>query len=428
MTPEKALAAISALEKFGINLGLDRVRACLDALGNPHLAYPSIHVGGTNGKGSTSLLIASALSRSGYRTGLYTSPPLEFFGERIRVDGLLLPDEAVPPLLEAVLAAAGRRVEARDMTQFEVITAMAFLHFSRVGTDAAVVEVGLGGRLDSTNVIVPEVSVITNVGLEHAEHLGPNVEAIAAEKAGIVKAGVPVVTAAEGGALGVIEAAAAKAGSPVIRWGHDFQVERERRGRYRFSGKEWRLAGLELGLGGGYQRFNLGVALATLEVLAERGWRLEEEGIRCALREARWAGRLEALGPGPRVLLDGAHNAHASPLLARTLREEFRYRRLWLVLGVLGDKDARAILGDLVPLADRVVLTRSSSTRARDPQEMEHLARAVRDVPCHTAPNVADALDWALERADADDLVCVTGSLTTVGEARASLRVRGWLQ
>ncbi len=428
MTPEKALAAISALEKFGINLGLDRVRACLEALGSPHLAYPSIHVGGTNGKGSTSLLIASALSRAGYRTGLYTSPPLEFFGERIRVDGLFLPDEAVPPLLEAVLQAAREREEARDMTQFEVITAMAFLHFARVEVDAAVVEVGLGGRLDSTNVIVPEVSVITNVGLEHAEHLGPTVEAIAAEKAGIVKAGVPVVTAAEGAALAVVEAHAAKAGSTVFCSGRDFEVARGEDGRYRFAGRTWRFDGLELGLGGGYQRFNLGVALAALEVLAERGWRLEEAGIRLALREARWAGRLEVLGEGPRVLLDGAHNAHASPLLARTLREDFRYRRLWLVLGVLGDKDARAILGDLVPLADHVVLTRSSSARARDPEEMGQLARAVREVPCHTAPSVAEALDWTLERADQDDLVCVTGSLTTVGDARARLRARGWLR
>lgn len=427
MTPQEALRAIDALEKFGIHLGLERIEACLRALGDPHRAWPSLHVGGTNGKGSTSLLLASALSAAGYRTGLYTSPPLERFGERIRVDGAFLPDEDVPDLYEAVLRAGREHPGAQRLSQFEVITAMAFLHFARVPVDAAVVEVGLGGRLDATNVLLPEVAVVTNVALEHAEHLGPTPEAIAGEKAGIVKPGVPLVTGAEGGALEVLLGAAASRGCAVRVRGRDFRVVRGA-GGLEYRGPRWRLRGLELGLLGGFQRDNLALALAALEVLEEGGWRLPEEAVRRAVREARWPGRLEVLGTGPRVVLDGAHNPHASRMLARSLREDLVYERLWLVLGILGDKDARAILADLVPLAQRVVVTRSASSRARDPEEIGRLARELRSGALEALPTVAAALDWALERAAPGDLVCVTGSLTTVGEARTHLRSLGWVR
>lgn len=427
MTQQEALRAIDALEKFGIHLGLERIGACLRALGDPHRAWPGLHVGGTNGKGSTSLLLSSVLSAAGYRTGLYTSPPLECFGERIRVDGSLLPDEAVADLYEAVLGAGREHPEAGGLSQFEVITAMAFLHFARVPVDAAVVEVGLGGRLDATNVIVPEVAVVTNVGLEHAEHLGPTPEAIAGEKGGIVKPGVPLVTGAEGEALEVLREAAASGGCDLRVRGLDFHVSLGA-GGLEYRGPRWRLPGLELGLLGGFQRDNLALALAALEVLEERGWRLPEHALRRAVREARWPGRLEVLGSGPRVVLDGAHNPHASRVLARSLREDFSYERLWLVLGILGDKDARSILADLLPLAQRVVATRSASARARDPEEIGRLARQLQVGELLALPTVAAALDWALERAAPGDLVCVTGSLTTVGEARAHLRTLGWVR
>lgn len=427
MTPQEALRAIDALEKFGIHLGLERIGACLHALGEPHRAWPCLHVGGTNGKGSTSLLLASALSAAGYRTGLYTSPPLECFGERIRVDGALLDDGFVPGLYEAVLRAGREHPGAGGLSQFEVITAMAFLHFARVPVDAAVVEVGLGGRLDATNVVVPEVAVVTNVGLEHAEHLGPTPEAIAGEKGGIVKPGVPLVTGAEGGALEVLREAAASRGCAVRVRGVDFHVS-PGAGGLEYRGPRWRLSGLELGLLGGFQRDNLALALAALEVLEERGWRLPEDAVRRAVREARWPGRLEVLGSGPRVVLDGAHNPHASRVLARSLREDLSYARLWLVLGILGDKDARSILADLVPLAHRVVVTRSASSRAREPEEIERLARELRSGELKAVPTVSAALDWALERAAPGDLVCVTGSLTIVGEARIHLRSLGWVR
>jgi dihydrofolate synthase / folylpolyglutamate synthase len=431
MTAREALERIEALEKFGMKLGLERIEECLTALGEPHRAYPTIHVGGTNGKGSTCVLVAEVLSETGRKVGLYTSPPLEVFGERVRVQGALLPDERVPPLLTAILEAQSARPSLAGMTQFEVITAMAFLHFSREAVDAAVVEVGLGGRLDSTNVLEPAVCAITNVGLEHAEHLGPTIADIAREKAGIVKAGVPLLTAADGAALRVIEEEARRKGAPVYALGREFSVRRDKEGLL-FVGRRWRLDRLRLGLLGGHQHRNLALALAVLEVLEEQGWSVPEKAVRDAAARAAWPGRMEVFeGPsgskGPRVLLDGAHNAHASRVLRRALEEDLTPGRILLVLGVLGDKDARSILADLVPLAHRVIFTRSGSKRAIAPAELELLGREI-GVPGEVAPGVGEAVDRALEGSGPGDLVCVTGSLTTVGEARAHLRRLGWVR
>ncbi len=427
MTPEQALQAIEALDKFGINLGLERIRACLGGLGEPQGRYPCVQVGGTNGKGSTAVLIAEALTAAGYRTGLYTSPPLEEFGERIRVDGVCLERAQVPALFEAVCRVRDRDPSLAGMTQFEVITAMAFLHFAREAVDAAVVEVGLGGRLDSTNVVVPEVAVVTNVGLEHAEHLGPTVAAIAREKAGILKSGVPLISAADGEARQVLEEEARRLGSRARWWGEDFEARRAAPGRFDYRGVAWRLADLEVALAGAYQRFNVGSAAAALEVLAERGWAVTEAAVRGGFARARWPGRFELLPGRPRILLDGAHNPPAARALVESLRSEVRYARLHLVIGILGDKDARSILADLVPLAATAILTCSRSQRAKGPAELAELAPRLAATRTEHAATVAGAVERALELAGDDDLVCVTGSLTTVAEARAHLRAGGRL-
>lgn len=422
MTPQEALRRIDSLEKFGIDLGLYRIARCLRALGSPEQAFPAVHVAGTNGKGSTCAFVASVLREAGHRVGLYTSPPLERFGERIRVDGHELPETAVPGLLEAVDRAGP------GLTQFEVITAMALLHFARQEVDVAVVEVGLGGRLDATNVVRPAVSAVTNVGLEHTEHLGPTVAAIAVEKAGIARPGVPLVTGAGGEALEAVQAEAARRGAPVRALGRDFRVTSEGPGKYRYRGRAWDLAGLAPGLAGAYQAANLAVALAALEALAEGGWDLPEAAVRSGVAGASWPGRLEVLGRGPRVVLDGAHNPHASRALARALREGLEWDRLWLVLGILGDKDARSIVEDLVPLAHRVIVTRSASARALEPGALAGAARDAAGARAVGEPTVAGALDRALAAAGPADLVCVTGSLTVVGEARAHLRALGWIR
>ena len=426
MTPKEALQYIDSLDKFGIRLGLERIRACLDSLGNPQDRYPTLHVAGTNGKGSTCALAAAVLRAAGNRVGLYTSPPLERFGERIRIDAEELAETDLPELLESVLAASAGEPGLEAMTQFEVITAVAFEAFARRRVDAAVIEVGLGGRLDSTNVIMPAACAITNVALEHAAQLGPTPAAIAREKAGIIKPGVPVATAAEGEALEEILRAAADRNAPAKVFGRDFIARRTAEGTFLYEGPTWRIDGLRLGLSGSYQTRNLAVALALLEALAEAGWNLPEEAVRRGVAAARWAGRLELLGTGPRALLDGAHNPHAAEALADALRTEFPRKRLHLVLGILGDKDAASIVGHLAPLADRVFLTRSSSQRALTPEE---LGRAAGDagVDARVLPDLEAAWRAALDGADREDIILITGSLTLVGEARSLLRRQGWL-
>lgn len=424
MDPAAALKAIDDLDKFGINLGLSRIGSCLAALGNPQDALLTIHVGGTNGKGSTSAFTAEILRAAGYRVGLYTSPPLNFFGERIRVDGAMLPDEAVPALLERVLAAAKTFPEGAGMTQFEIITAMAFLHFADVKVDYAVIEVGLGGRLDSTNVITPLASAVTNVGLEHSAHLGTTVEAIAAEKAGIIKPCAVFSTTAEEPARSVLRAKAAEVGAPFKALGEDYDLTAGE-GGYTFAGAKQRVEGIVIGLPGPFQRLNLALALSLVEEILPPGHDFAQVAREGALN-AKWPGRLELFeARGVRVLIDGAHNPHAAKALAEALAIGFPRRKLNLVLGILDDKDAQSIMGYLAPLADEVILTRSTSRRALAPGELLELARGVLE-GAHAAPDVGSAIEAALKISDPEDLIVVTGSLTLVGEARARLTGGGF--
>lgn len=423
MNSAEALSAIDELDKFGINLGLSRVESCLSALGNPERSYPTVHVGGTNGKGSTSAFTAEILKSAGYRTGLYTSPPLRFFGERMRIDGVVMDDSRVPSLYGKVMEASRSTPAAEGMTQFEVITAMAFLYFAEEKVDAAVIEVGLGGRLDSTNVIVPVASAITNIGLEHSAYLGGTVEAIAAEKGGIAKAGVPFATTAALPALSALKAAASRAGAPFKAYGGDFTMEEGADG-WIFRGTRIEVGGIRSGLPGPFQKKNLALSLAMIEELAHSGWRVSEEHIRAGARNAKWPGRLELFKGEPPILLDGAHNPHAAEALAEALRDGFPRNKLILVLGILDDKDAESILESLTPLADRVILTRSASRRAIDPAELARRADAVMKGAV-ARPDVGSAILEAQRGSDASDLIVVTGSLTLVGEASGWLEARG---
>lgn len=425
MNSAQALSAIDELDKFGINLGLTRVEACLAALGNPQRSYPTIHIGGTNGKGSTSSFTAEVLKRAGYRVGLYTSPPLRFFGERMRVDGEIMADSRVPGLLEKVVEASRSTPAAQAMTQFEVITAMAFQYFAEEKVDAAVIEVGMGGRLDSTNVITPAASAVTNIGLEHSAHLGGTIEAIAAEKGGIAKAGVPFATTAVEPALSALRAAALKAGASFKAYGEDFFMDEAGDGSWIFRGKRLLVDGIRSGLPGPFQKKNLALSLAMVEELACSGWRITEEHIREGALKARWPGRLELFKGEPPILIDGAHNPHAAEALAEALRSGYPRRKLTLVLGILDDKDAESILGSLTPLADRVILTRSASRRAIDPSELARKAEAVMKGAV-ALPDVGSAIEEALKGADGSDLVVVTGSLTLVGEALGWLEAKGY--
>lgn len=414
-------AFLAHLTLFGTKLGLDTPRRLLAALGDPQQTYPAVHVAGTNGKGSTCVLLEALLRAAGRSVGRYTSPHLEDFSERIAVDGCPIADADLVRHAARVHAAA-LRLQA-PATFFEAATAMAFLHFAEAGAsgapvDAAVVEVGLGGRLDATNVLTPRVSVITNVDLEHTKYLGATVAEVAGEKGGIVKPGVPVVTAARGEALEVVRAAAHRHGAPLFVLGEDFAVTDG--APFTYDGPGARLKDLSLGLAGPHQRENAALALAAAAEFLPEGLP-DAAALRRALAEARWPGRLETIAAAAPVLLDCAHNASAARALAAHL-DATPGGPVRLVLGVLADKDFDPIAKALGPCAARVILTAPDTPRRADLAEQARVARRhARDVT--VVPGVAAAVDLAVrEAAAAGGRVVVTGSIYTVGEARAHLR------
>jgi len=430
MSYQDTVRYLFGLQKQGIKFGLASSVRLMELLGDPHRRFRSLHVAGTNGKGSTASFLAGMLRAAGYRTGLYTSPHLVSFTERIRIDGAQIPEGRVVELAERVrhrsrdLPAAGGAGPATP-TFFEVTTAMAFTYFAEEGVDLAVVEAGMGGRLDSTNVLTPLVSVITNIDLEHTEFLGTTLEQIAAEKAGIIKAGVPVVTGVvQPEAAAVIEREAGRQGAPVFRMPKDFGAVRTDPGppqRFDYRGIGENLRDLSVSLLGRHQVGNACLAVAALECASRAGVTVREPALRSGLAATVWEGRLERLAVRPDLYVDGAHNPASAAALAGALQElRSGYRRLVLVLGILQDKDHDGIIARLAPLADRIVVTRPGYARALD---VAALTAAVRRV--HASVASADTVDAALSRARAeaspDDLIVVTGSLYTVGDARTAL-------
>jgi dihydrofolate synthase / folylpolyglutamate synthase len=418
------------LQKHGIKLALSNSFRLMELMGRPQGKFRSVHVAGTNGKGSTAVFIANMLMVQGYRVGLYTSPHLVSFTERIRVDGAPIPEARVVELAgrvrEAYSGPAGAgRDGAMSPTFFEVTTAVAFCYFAEEGVDIAVVEVGMGGRLDSTNVVTPLVSVITNIDIEHTEYLGGTLEQIAGEKAGIIKPGVPVVTGAmQPEAKGVIEREAAAKGAPVYLLAREFRAENIVAGReqvFDYRGLNAAYRGLRVRMLGRHQVDNASLALAAVECLRDAGIAVDETAVRLGLERALWEGRLERVAQCPDIYLDGAHNPASAKKLAATVRELLpAYRKLALVIGVLGDKDVGGIVREIVPLADRVVVTRPQYSRALDVQTLAAEVRKLHGA-VSAAENVDEAIQRARQGASREDLILVTGSLYVVGDARALL-------
>jgi len=419
----KAIEYLYSLQWHGIKLGLDNIRGLMTALGEPHERFRSVHITGTNGKGSTAAAIANVLQAAGYRTGLYTSPHLIDFTERIRVNGEPIPPERVARLTEGVRAAVGDI----PATFFEFTTAMAFLYFAESSVDLLVAEVGMGGRYDATNVLSPLVSVITNVDFDHQAFLGNTLEQIAFEKAGIVKPGVPLVTATDRPeALEVIRTVSREQGAPLYRVGNEVRTEGSSPRRFRYQGIRRSYSDLNFALMGKHQLSNAACALAVLEILESHGLPVGESSIRQGLSTVRWDGRMEMIRPNPSaaaVLLDGAHNPAGARVLRGFLEETrpARPARLVLVLGILRDKDIDGILAELVPLADEVVLTRPGYDRAEPAADLKRRLEpfAVRSI---VREPVEEAIRYAQSVATPADLICVTGSLYTMGEARSYLK------
>ena len=407
-----------ALRRFGIKLGLDTIGRILSGLGNPQEKFNAIHIAGTNGKGSVAATLASILNTRGLRTGLYTSPHLVRFNERIVVDRQPISDENVLSAYRAVKAAA--KLD-REPTFFEFATAMAFHEFKCRKVEWAVVETGMGGRLDATNIIHPALSIITNVSVEHREYLGRRISQIAGEKAGIIKTGVPVITAVrQKAAIAVVESVAAEHSAPLFRLGKDFRLRRSAADTVTYSGLNVRWRKLKTALRGGHQLENTALALAACDVLSPLIGAVEPECLQRGLTETRWPGRLEQVLERPLTLLDGAHNLIAARALGRYLKTDLAGRAITLVIGILDDKPYREILSALVPHCRRVILTRPQVDRALPPAKLIP-ATSELTADWRVIPDVATAVSNAINSSAPDDVVCVAGSLYVVGEAKAAL-------
>ncbi|MEK6672181.1 MAG: folylpolyglutamate synthase/dihydrofolate synthase family protein [Nitrospirota bacterium] len=459
MTYDETIAYLYRLQKHGIKLGLHNTITLLSMLGNPQNSFRSIHIAGTNGKGSTSAMIAAMLQAAGQSVGLFTSPHLVSFTERIRVDSIEITEDDVVKLTNEIVesieksreSCVGRHhselawiVDRTPMdrrpnselspTFFEFVTAIAFLYFKRRDIDWAVVETGMGGRLDATNVLVPKVSVITRISYDHREFLGNTLQEIAAEKAGIIKQGIPVVSAAQAGeAMEVIRQKASELSAPLYVYREDFVSQAKEinmkgitlnyRGSQEFQN-------LYLPLCGDHQVENASIAIKAFELLMDALW---TDSIRDGLASTRWPGRLELIKGGNEkydILIDGAHNPDASDALADSLIKYFvpYYEKIILVLGIMSDKDSANIMRPLLPLASEIIFTAPDYERAALPNRLAETALSS-GFHAEATGSVKEAIGLAIQKTDTcisgsghkKSLILITGSFYTIGEAKAIL-------
>lgn len=407
---ERAVEWLYTLEAAkGMDFKLERVALALQRLGNPHQCFPSLHVAGTNGKGSVAAMLHAMLGAAGYRAGLYTSPHLVRFTERIRVGtDEVSPDQVAELTAEIQRAVTGYGIE---LTFFEFVTVMAFLHFARSGIDAAVIEVGLGGRLDATNVVNPVVAIITTIGLDHTEFLGDTVAEVAAEKGGIIKPGRPVVVGNVGSeAAAVLHQIARERGAPLAQAARDFRVSGGE--RIDFEGMGWMLRGLQPALRGQYQRENVATAIAGL-ASARDCLPVSESAIRAGLAGVCWPGRLDIISERPLTILDGAHNLDGIAALERELRRLLDGRRMHVLFAVMRDKNWAPMVDRLAPLCASAVVTEVFPPRGQPAAPV--VERFSRWCPAQGEPDARRAWHFVRARARGDEVLLVAGSLFLVG-------------
>ena len=425
MNYEEAMQWLGSREFTGMKLGLERIRVLLERLGSPEKAFRVVHVAGTNGKGSVTRMTGAILRAGGYRAGIYTSPHLVDFRERIELDGRKITKSELSRILTRIRGIAEEMEddpETGSPTYFEIATAAAFLHFASGGAEFGVIEVGLGGRLDATNAVNPEVAVVTNISLEHTEYLGEDIRSIAREKAAIIKEGCTAVTAAEGDALEVIEERCSEKGCRLTAVGRDILIEKKGSG---ISGLSFGLSDgfsydLKLRVRGDHQMKNAACAVAAAEALRERGARIEREAVSKALGSLDIEGRLEITGKDPYVVLDGAHNTAGMECLRKAICEMFPDKKVILVTAVCKDKDISSMMAEIAPAVDAVVATRHSlEKRTASPEAVARIARRhCADV--RTAAGAGEAMDMARKAAGKGDVILVAGSLYLIGDVKSA--------
>lgn len=426
MNYQESLAYLDELSTFGTKLGLSRIEKLVGYLDNPQLHYKTIHVTGTNGKGSVSSMLSSVLTMSNIKTGLYISPHLVSYTERIQIDGCPITEEAFADCISAVRTFADKMVREGEEspTQFEVITAAAFLYFAINKVEYAVIEVGLGGLLDSTNVVKPEVCVITNVTLEHAALCGGTLEGVARHKAGIIKDGVPVVTAAKGIPMEIIMQTAEEKSSDIFIAGSDFSSTYITfDGQYQYLRFLCELTGknfdYKLKMLGDHQIENSSLAIMTAGILSNNDERINEQNIIDGLATAKWAARFEPLKVnGQSYVIDGAHNPAGMSIFRKNLDKYYPEGKRVILLGILKDKDIDAMLDYLLRDDDEIIITTPDSERKASP---EYIAQKIQNHHVELFANMYEALEAAKHLANKEKLLCITGSLYLTGELRQAL-------
>jgi dihydrofolate synthase/folylpolyglutamate synthase len=411
---------LNNLQRFGWKLGLDNIRNLLRIIGNPQQSLKGIHIAGTNGKGSTAAMLESIFSHAGFKTGLYTSPHLINVEERIRVAGKQIPSAELEDIIENLRP----HVERLQSTYFETLTAAAFHYFNKEGVEVAIVEVGLGGRLDATNVFIPEVSLITSVAFDHAEYLGTTLAAIAREKAGILKTGVPCIL--QSGTPEVIDAISAVAreiGAPLHLLYRLVLIENSRctmaAETFDLDIGNKMMKELRLNLRGEHQVMNAALAVAACELLKGTGFEVSDTAVRLGLESAKWPGRLQIVEENPMVVIDVAHNPESIQALMLALKTRFTYRRLLVIVGLLADKDIDGIVQVISADADTVISVGPKSDRALSARKLQEKFSGFGKAAIEK-PDVISALETLKKEAGPDDMICILGSHYVLGDFLAN--------
>jgi dihydrofolate synthase/folylpolyglutamate synthase len=422
VTYEESLAYLANLNKFGINLGLSRIEKLLELMEHPERKFKTIHVAGTNGKGSTTAMLTSILTASGIKTGMYTSPHLAQYTERMLVNGKEISLNEFAQAIEYTIGFVGKiAAQGYDHpTEFEVLTAAAFHYFAMCGVEYAVIEVGLGGLLDSTNVLIPEVSVITNVTSDHTDKCGSTIGEIARHKSGIIKQGVPVITAATGQALDIIRNISREKSAACYVYGQEFfgrflEMEGHRQKIVMELKEGTEFGKFVVNLLGNHQVNNCAVAIMTAIILEENEKRINLAAMEKGLFKVQWPGRFEVIPGQPTIIIDGAHNPDGARVLRENLNQFYREKNIVFLLGILQDKDVKNIVKNLICFKDKVIVVAPISERAGNP---EVVAREIHAEYVETANSINEGLERAKILAGTEGILCVAGSLYLVGAAR----------
>lgn len=406
---------------------LSRMEKLSKMLGNPHKKFKTVHIAGTKGKGSTATMLAKMLESNNYRVGLYTSPHVMDLHERIVVDSKMITKSQMLKLMNRVYRPVEKLLKTDSPSFFEIMTALAFMHFADEKVDIAVVETGLGGRLDSTNVIIPEVVGITNLSIDHQAQLGKTLSLIAAEKAGIFKRGVPIITVEqEASAMKVLKSEALKVKAPImvtgkdIDFSHRFETSREEGPHTRIclTTPNSKFEHLRVPMHGTHQAINCGLALAMLDKLKESGYKIDNEKAKQGLKEVSLIGRMEMICDNPRIMIDAAHNAASIRALMHAIGQNIPYDSMVVIFGCNADKDIDGMLRELQYGADKVIFTRSNSARAAWPEDLAERYNEISGKMYQTALTVQESLRLAGSATGREDLICITGSFYLIGQAK----------